>query len=172
MVNRSFTSRFGFFFFASFLLAGGGYFILSLFIKRVFGVLYRMPLYHFTYPYQYIGLTCFIFALAAALIVMHKTNATPTKNTLLSLLVIIVTLAISSVLGGMLWEVHDMNAGYWPSFWQRKLLSEGPRLGLFNGWFIVLGSIPYNLFGIPIAIWLLNLGSDYFSEIKEESSLH
>ena len=63
--------------------------------------------------------------------------------------VILVSLVLACPLGGMLWHFHDMQAGFIPSFWQRKLLrgfSEGLQLG---PWLILL-SIPFNIISLIV----------------------
>ena len=50
---------------------------------------------------------------------------------------------LASPLGGMLWHLHDMLAGYFPDSWGQKLM-DGAGEGIMIGWLIILMSVPYN----------------------------
>lgn len=71
--------------------------------------------------------------------------------------------ALSSPLGGMLWEWHDMRVGSFPADWARVLFPNGARDGLTVGWFIVLLSIPYNVLGLLVSYGLLAAGARRFT---------
>ena len=77
-------------------------------------------------------------------------------------LLALATLGLSSPLGGMRWEWHDMRAGYFPADWARVLVLNGARDGLLLGWFIVLLSIPYNVLGLLVCYGLLAAGARRF----------
>jgi len=64
-----------------------------------------------------------------------------------ALAVILVALVLACPLGGMLWHLHDMLAGFFPNFWLRKLLG-GFVDGLMVGPLLVFYSFPYNLIGL------------------------
>jgi hypothetical protein len=77
-------------------------------------------------------------------------------------IIVLLTVALSAPLGGMLWHWHDMQAGYFPAHWQRILLAEGSRDGLVVGWLVVLLSVPYNVLGIIICYFLTRTGARLF----------
>jgi len=155
--------RFLFFLLSSFSLASAGYFLVSLFLKYPFGRLYRMNLYHEAFPYQYILVTCIVYSVIASYFCMRFLNRSPMGRIGVTALLILLTVVISSPPGGMLWHVHDMQAGFWPTWWMRKLFQEGPLMGIRLGWVVILGSIPYNVFGVFICYWLTDHGAQYFA---------
>lgn len=80
----------------------------------------------------------------------------------LTILIIILTILISSPFGGMLWHFHDMKAGYFPENWISKMINEGFIWGLKMGWYIVLLSMPYNIFGSIFCFFLTKKGVDLY----------
>ena len=140
--------------------SSGGYVLLHLVMPEgwVFGALYRMFLYHWEHPFQYIGLISIIsaaIATTAALALRHR-RKTPRW---MIFAVIATTILAASPLGGVLWVIHDMQAGYF---------TEGGRLwadigwgaleGVKCGWLIILLSVPYNLFGLVAGYFLTDYG--------------
>ncbi len=130
------------FFGCSFGLAALVYHAMALLTKGVliFGFLPRMFLYHWIYPNQYIALVCLIYALLAAAFAPRIA-----RRPSLAIWIVLATPLLASPLGGMLWHLHDMLAGYFPSSWQEKLLLDGALEGAEIGWLIVLLSFPYNV---------------------------
>ncbi len=84
----------------------------------------------------------------------------------LTFLIIVLTILISSPFGGMLWHYHDMKAGYFPENWISKMISKGFIEGLQLGWFIILLSFPYNIFGSIICYFLTKKGIELFKYDK------
>jgi hypothetical protein len=98
--------------------------------------------YHYKYPYQYIFIVCFFYSLFAT--VFAQKIAKSEKWLLYSLVVIFLALLFASPVGGMLWHVHDMLAGFFPANAMHKILQGIPE-GLGIGWLILLLSFPYNI---------------------------
>ncbi|MBO2007609.1 hypothetical protein [Hymenobacter negativus] len=129
---------------------------------HVFGAPYGMYLYQDAHPLAYIALCCGCFGPLAA-------GATDTFGRRgrwgqvgIVGLVALATVVVSAPLGGMLWEWHDMQAGYFPSNWGRILLLNGFGDGLALGWLIVLLSVPYNVLGLLVCYGLLRAGARRF----------
>lgn len=129
------------FFSCSFGLAALIYHALALLTNGllIFGVLPRMFLYHWQYPNQYIALVCLVYALLATALaprIAHRPS--------LAIWIVLATPLLASPLGGMLWYLHDMQAGYFPNSWGKRLM-DGAGEGILLGWLIVLLSFPYNV---------------------------
>lgn len=110
-------------------MASAGYLILDLFVKYPFASLYRMNMYHMAFPYQYILLTCIVYAFLATGFSSLFTRQTRLARIGITALIIILTVTISSPLGGMLWHFHDMQAGFWPKWVDTQVVSRGSALG-------------------------------------------
>ncbi len=57
--------------------------------------------------------------------------------------------------GGVLWEFHDMQAGYFLTgsrLWNK--LAGGAWTGLQIGWLVMAFSIPYNILGLVAGFWI------------------
>lgn len=130
------------FFGCSFGLAALIYHAMALLTKGpfIFGVLPRMFLYHWIYPNHHIALVCLIYALLAAAFAPRIA-----RRPSLAIWIVLVTPLLASPLGGMLWHLHDMLEGYFPTSWLKKLLLDGALEGAGLGWLIVLLSFPYNV---------------------------
>ena len=119
----------------------------------VFGFLPRMIMYHYIYPYQYIfvcALSYSVISTAWAYILWRQVGV---KRFLSINCVIILSIILSSIPGGILWVIHDMQAGFFPSgvrFW--KDIYNGALHGLSLGWLLTLLSIPYNIIGHVIGL--------------------
>ncbi|WP_046759048.1 hypothetical protein [Kordia jejudonensis] len=140
-------SRFLFFWISSFVLASALYYALWLIVPnhRVFGTLYRMFLYHFAFPLQYIVIPCFFYGIFATLLTKSFRKATTVKRIWLTIAICLLTIIVSSPFGGMLWNFHDMQAGFFPENWVSVMIQKGFSWGMEIGWFIILLSIPYNI---------------------------
>lgn len=122
----------------------------SIWEESAFAAWYRMFLYHYTHPMQYIGVVAACYALVATIwTVFMKRMRTGLKRFLEILSVILVSLVLACPLGGMLWHFHDMQAGFVPSFWQQKLLN-GFSEGLLLGPILILLSIPFNIISLIV----------------------
>lgn len=137
-------------------------------LHYVFGMAYRMYLYHYTHFYQYIFIICFFFSLFAMLFNNLFARSKLSFKFLIILIIIILTITISSPFGHALYYFHDMLAGYFPNNWASILLDsalEGITPGgLSLSWFIILLSIPYNVIGIIASFYILNYGSKKFTK--------
>jgi hypothetical protein len=131
---------------------------------RVFGSMYRMFLYHYAFPLQYIAIPCFFYGIFATLFSNKFRNKKRGGRILVTFLIIVLTILMSSPFGGMLWHFHDMQAGYFPKNWISKMIQEGFIWGLEIGWFIILLSIPYNIFGAILCYFLTKKGVELYSE--------
>lgn len=163
-MNNNILNRFLFFFSSSFIIAYSMYYFLFMIMPKhyVFGQLYRMFLYHCNYPLGYILICCFFYAIFASLLAHQFLLANRKKRILLTLIIIIFTILSSSPFGGMLWHFHDMRAGFFPDNWMSKMISNGFTEGLKIGWFVILLSIPYNIFGAIICYFLSIRGATLF----------
>ncbi len=126
-----------------------------------FATLYRMFAYHYQHPMQYITIPCFFYGILATLIAERaaRTRTSWWRASLWAIAISVVTIALSSPIGGMLWVFHDMQAGYFPADWPAVIAAKGSGLGLKIGWAVVLGSFPYNLFGVIVAAVVTPLGA-------------
>ena len=120
----------------------------------VFGLWFRMPPYHYLHPFQYIGVVAICYGILAAFLA-ERFGPLPFWKRVVSILgLIFATLLVSSIPGGILWTIHDMQAGFVPSghrFWDD--LFRGAANGLRFGWLILALSIPYNLVGMVLGVW-------------------
>ncbi|WP_400194318.1 hypothetical protein [Hymenobacter sp. B81] len=128
----------------------------------VFGHLTGMPLYHWQHPLSYILLTCFCYGLIAAVLARHFAGLSRRSRVLWTGITALLTVVASSPMGGMLWHYHDMQAGYFPSFWRSRMVEYGVSWGLAAGWAIVGLSVPYNVLGLLVCYWLTSWGSRWF----------
>ncbi len=150
-----------FYWITSALIAIPSYYLLwSIMPKNyVFGVYYRMLLYHYEYPVLYILIPCFFFGIIAMLFSNRFKEATFYKQLILTIIIIGLTILLSSPFGGMLWHYHDMRAGFFPDNWVWHMIRNGTVMGLQFGWLIALMSIPYNLLGSILSYYLLKFAS-------------
>jgi hypothetical protein len=153
---------------SSFIFAAACYKILSFFGFTPFAGLYKMYLYHWEYPLQFIAVPCFVFSVLAAVFSNKFKKAAFAKQTLIMLAIVLLTILISSPLGGMLWHLHDMLAGHFPSKWLWKMIRYGFREGIQLGWLIILLSVPYNIIGVIVGFFIMKTVSE-FSENKKEN---
>lgn len=143
---------------SSFLVGAAIYTIAAraLELRWVFGSLYRMFEYHMEHPFQYVFVVSVCFASVATGYACKVSASVGWKRRIRILAILVASIVVASVPGGVLWKVHDMQAGYFPQgmkFWSD--LAEGAVLGLQLGWLIVLLSFPYNLCCAFVAYWLV-----------------
>ena len=153
-----------FYWVTSFVIAVSGYYLLSLIFYGVFGSLYRMVLYHFDHPIQYILIPCFFYGLMATSFSDRFLEKETKGKVLTTMLIIFLTILLSSPFGGMLWFLHDMQAGYFPADWFIKMMIQGGMDGIAIGWLIILLSFPYNILGVVVCYFLTKKGSELFRE--------
>ncbi|MFG5776186.1 hypothetical protein ACFIQF_03860 [Comamonas sp. J-3] len=119
-------------------------------MRMVFAAMYRMFLYHLQHPYQYISLFCVVFASCLVLLLSAWPRVRHWPAWLLMPVVMALTVLLASSLGGALWKLHDMQAGYFPEgarFWSD--LWWGVESGVQLGWWLLLRSLPFNLLCLP-----------------------
>lgn len=141
----------------AFTLGSLGYVAMSALGGRAFGSLFRMFLYHEAHPFQYIAVVSIAFGVLGAFWFAVFGGTTGWRRWLSIFATIILTILAASVPGGVLWKIHDMQAGYFPEgsrFWDDLLW--GAQAGLETGWLVILFSLPYNLIGFGIAAALLH----------------
>ena len=71
----------------------------------------------------------------------------------------VTTIFAASIPGGVLWKIHDMQAGFFTKgarFWDDLLW--GASAGLQVGWLIVLLSLPYNVIGLVVGYAVTSFG--------------
>ena len=83
------------------------------------------------------------------------------------LAVIFVALVLACPLGGMLWHFHDMQAGFFPNFWLRKLLG-GAVEGLMVGPLLIFYSFPYNLIGLIVGYFATTCLNTFFYQLEDQ----
>jgi hypothetical protein len=151
---------FAYYLLASFSTASLCYIIFETFFgNRVFGALFRMFAYHWQHPFQYIAIACVTFAIVAALFSPQIARLAGWRRGLATLAVMVGSLVIASVPGGILWSIHDMQAGYFPEgdrFWHA--LGDGASMGLHVGWLVIALSIPYNIAGLIVGFLIMTYG--------------
>lgn len=153
-----------FFWIASYSLASLLYFILWNIMPHhyVFGAFFRMQLYHWEHPYEFIAIPCFFYGIFATYFADRFLSKSLFGKILLSLFIVFITAVVSSPFGGMLWHYYDMKAGYFPINWMEKLLVNGALMGLEFGWLVIALSIPYNIIGCFLCYYLTLKGSTLF----------
>lgn len=168
MISKIIKHRLLFFWISSFVLAYMLYYVLWLIIPnhRVFGTLYRMFIYHYAFPLQYIAIPCFFYGIFATLFTNKFRNKNTGGRIFITFLIICLTILASSPFGGMLWHFHDMMVGYFPKNWVSKMIKLGFVWGLEIGWFIILLSFPYNIFGSIICYFLTKKGIELYDTSK------
>ncbi|MDQ6632773.1 MAG: hypothetical protein M3Y82_13625 [Verrucomicrobiota bacterium] len=115
----------------------------------VFGALPRMFLYQEEHPFQYIALVTMIYGFIATFCALRWSDIVRWQRHCMSFAIMITTIIVASVPGGVLWKIHDMQAGYFPTgiqFWSD--LFWGASSGLQIGWLLIALSLPYNLIGL------------------------
>jgi hypothetical protein len=135
------------------------------FTDNVFGSLYRMFLYHYVHPYQYIFIVSVIYSIIATIwsYFFHQTSGFRRFSGIIMLLLL--SLLVSSVAGGMLWKIHDMQAGFFTTgFRFMNDMLWGARYGFLLGWLLALLSIPYNIIVFIMGICMTHYIDKYISE--------
>ncbi len=141
----------------AFILGSAGYLAISTLFGYAFAGLFRMFMYHEEHPLQYIGIVAVVFGILGAIWWRNFGDAIGLKRWISILACVALTILIASVPGGILWAIHDMQAGFFPEgsrFWSD--LRWGAKEGLLVGWLVILMSIPYNLIGLAAGTALLH----------------
>jgi hypothetical protein len=127
------------------------YIILNNWFKHPIATLYRMYGYQNQYPFQYIGIVAVSFGAFGSLWIKYFGLSQGWRRGLTMTVAMLATIIVSSPMGGVLWHIHDMQAGFMPSNSEiaRKITS-GIGEGLSTGWLIALLSFPFNLIGTTV----------------------
>jgi hypothetical protein len=161
------TVNFLFYTMTSWMLASLAYMLLVRIMPdgAVFGSWYRMHLYHYSYPFQYILVVAVAYGLVTTIWARFLGHLTGWKRALSIIAVMLLSLIVASVPGGILWAIHDIQAGFvpQPSILRENLIWAGTT-GLVLGWLIVLLSIPYNIICGLFAFLLTHFGQRYIVE--------
>lgn len=126
-------------------------------LDYVFGGLFRMHMYHDEHPLQYIAVVSIAFGIVGTFWLRLFGHTTGWMRWTSMFAAIVVTIIVASVPGGVLWKIHDMQAGYFPPgsrFWDDLLW--GAKEGLMVGWLVVVTSFPYNLLGLVVGLLVLH----------------
>lgn len=156
------TKRLLFYWTTSFVLAALSYYVLWLVMPDhwVFGATYRMFVYHWEHPIAFIVVPCFFYGIVATAVsnTFRKTNTA--GQILLTVAIVVVTILLSCPVGGMLWHLFDMQAGFFPTNWVGVMVFEGWSWGFKYGWLVIALSVPYNIFGSVVCFFLTRKGSN------------
>lgn len=158
---KRFATSFCFFAAACWLLGAFGYLLLVRFMRdgAVFGSWYRMFEYHNQHPYQYIAIVAVAYGLTAAVWARFLGHLTGVKRVGSIVAVMLVALFLASVPGGLLWGIHDIQAGFVPPLpVMRRNLMWAATTGLTFGWVIIGLSIPYNILGCVMGYAVTHFG--------------
>jgi len=172
MNSKTILHKLLFYWASSYLIASSMYYVLWLVMPDhyVLGAWFRMPVYHWEYPLQYIAIPCFFYGILASVFSDSFLKKKTIGRILLTFVIIVLTILISSPFGGMLWHFHDMLAGYFPPNWTSKMIKMGSIRGLEAGWLIILTAIPYNIFGSIVCYFLTRKGSELFRQKTNETT--
>ncbi|MBM3845872.1 MAG: hypothetical protein FJ405_06260 [Verrucomicrobia bacterium] len=145
----------------AFLLGSVGYLALHAVMPRghVFGGLYRMFLYHESHPFQYIAVVALTYGVIATACALRWSCLAGWRRSAAIIGIIVATVLVASVPGGVLWKIHDMQAGYFTKgaqFWSDLLW--GASTGLQAGWLVIALSLPYNIIGLILGYVVTHFG--------------
>lgn len=124
--------------------------------------LYRMFAYHNQYPFQYLAIVSVVFGIIGSCWIDRYGRTKSILRWQAIAIVMLLTIVISSPLGGMLWQIHDMQHGFMPEHHLCKIF-QGISWGLEYGWLIALLSIPMNLVGFTVGYLTLDWLEKYSS---------
>lgn len=146
---------------SSFLLGSIGYLILSEIMPsgRVFGSLYRMFLYHDAHSMQYIAVISLVYTIVATICAPRCSHLVGWRRSAAILCILAATVLLASIPGGVLWKIHDMQAGHFTTgvqFWSD--LVWGASVGLQLGWLVIALSLPYNILGLAAGYMVTHAG--------------
>lgn len=149
---------------SSFLAASGGYVVIALLVQwalclpigeflvhgGAFASAFGMPPYHLDYPFQYIAVVAFTYAVVATVWTLCRWKPSHGCLRVLEIVaVMIAALALAMPLGGLLFSWHDMQAGFIPTFWQKKLQHDVDRCFFFAPRILIL-SFPLTFPGLVV----------------------
>lgn len=152
----------------SFSLAISLYYALRIIVPNfyVFGLLFRMFVYHIEHPIAFIAIPCFFYGIVASAVTEYFIKLGYKRQILITIVIQFLTITISCPFGGMLWHYYDMKAGYFPSNWFIKMIQLGFENGLKFGWLVIIFSVPYNIIGSITCYFLTKKGSEFLKHNK------
>lgn len=116
------------------------------------------------HPFQYLVLESLLYSLAATAVTPVLARLSPGKRAPCILLLMIASVLLSAVPGGMLWSIHDMQAsGHFPPaeyLWSE--LYRGAMMGAHLSVFVALGLFPLNAIGLVVGWCITEWGVRYF----------
>ncbi len=128
----------------------------------VFGAVFlvRIPLYYNQYPYQYIFIVAVTYGLVATLWVRSRGHLRGWRRVTSIGAAIFIVIVVASIPGGILWAVHDIQAGFVPPFdtLVNHLFSIGMAGPIFIWSILITSSMSYILFGYLIGYFLMDFG--------------
>lgn len=162
------VKRLFFFWISSFVIAILGFILLSFIMPRgnVFSAWFRMQDYHNQSPALYVMICCFFYGILASIFTNRFYRAEVAGRMLIIFLIVLGVIGLSCAPGGMIWILHDMQAGYFPDNWKYLVLKHGTTMGFNLGWIIIILSFPYNVFGIFVSYFLTQFGVEHFHDPK------
>jgi hypothetical protein len=173
---KKFAKSFCVFAAACWMLASLGYFLLASLMPGgdVFGGLFRMPAYHSQHPYQYILVAAVAYRITAAFWARFLGHLSGVKRVVSIIAVMLVSLLAASVPGGLLYGIHDVQAGFVPPLPRlRSDLMWAARTGLTTGWLIIALSVPYNILGAVVGYAVTHFGQRILNrETGANKALH
>jgi hypothetical protein len=155
---RTARSRNFFLLFTSLFISLSGTFLVLKYVCHwhyPIATLYRMFAYHNQYPFPYIAIVAVVFGMVGSRWIDRYGHTKGNFRWWTMTLAMLVTIVISSPLGGILWQIHDMQHGFIPENYQHKL-AQGIAWGLELGLPIAVLSVPMNLVGLTIGYLVLN----------------
>ncbi len=151
----------------SWFLASSVYLLLAQIMPSgvVFGSWFRMPAYHWQHPYQYILVVAVAYGLTATIWGRFLGHLRGWKRAVSIGLVMVISLLVASIPGGILWGIHDIQAGFVPQYpvMLRNLMWAGTA-GLTAGWLIIGLSIPYNILCCIGGYFLTHFGQRFLEK--------
>jgi hypothetical protein len=154
-----------------FLLAGAAYFLMSALFGHAFGGLFRMFMYHEGHPLQYVAVVSVVFGVVGSIWLRIFGHTAGLKGWISIFAAIGLTIAVASVPGGILWKIHDMQAGYFPQgarFWYDLLW--GAKEGMMVGWLVIVASVTYTFVGLAVGVLVLHRLPGVVARIENQSA--
>lgn len=150
-----------FYFLSAYVSASIGYVLLEAIMPNgfVWGAFFLMFTYHTQHPFQYIAVVVVTYAIIATVCTVKMSCFASFARRLAIFGIMGVSVIVASVPGGVLWTIHDMQAGYFTTgtrFWNDLL--GGALYGGQLGWLIIAFSIPYNLLGLIVGYYITSYG--------------
>jgi len=128
-----------------------------------------MFMYHEEHPLQYIAVVSVVYGIVGAIWLRIFGETAGWRRWISIFAAIALTIIIASVPGGIVWKIHDMQAGYFPQgarFW--KDLLWGAKEGLLVGWPVIAASTPYNVVGFGVGALVLHRLPKFAARIENQ----